>query len=131
MIIGFGWACASSCAGFPIWVSWVSIRTRPPSKFSISHAVTDEALSKINRRRRVSVSVPSFLILPELLSTGDLIAVAPERLTPADETLVVREPPVDIPGFTKAMVWHGRTERDEGQRWIRSFMTEAYSREAL
>ncbi|WP_425595020.1 LysR substrate-binding domain-containing protein [Pseudomonas juntendi] len=93
--------------------------------------MTDEALSKINRRRRVSVSVPSFLILPELLSTGDLIAVAPERLTPADETLVVREPPVDIPGFTKAMVWHGRTERDEGQQWIRSFMTEAYSREAL
>lgn len=93
--------------------------------------VTDEALSKINRRRRVSVSVSSFLILPELLSTCDLIAVAPERLTPADETLVVREPPVDIPGFTKAMVWHGRTERDEGQRWIRSFMIEAYSREAL
>ena len=63
--------------------------------------VTDEALSKINRRRRVSVSVSSFLILPELLSTCNLIAVVPERVTPATDSFVVGQPPVDIPGFTK------------------------------
>ncbi|MNO85583.1 HTH-type transcriptional regulator SyrM 1 [compost metagenome] len=93
--------------------------------------VTDEALSEINRHRRVSVSVSSFLILPELLSTCDLIAVVPERLTPANNSLVVREPPVEIPGFTKAMVWHGRTDRDEGQRWVRSILLETCNREAL
>ncbi|MFG0755474.1 LysR family transcriptional regulator [Pseudomonas sp. TYF_14] len=93
--------------------------------------VTDEALSTINRRRRVCISVSSFLILPELLSTCNLIAVVPERLTPADETLVVREPPVDIPGFTKAMIWHGRTERDEGQRWVRSILFESSQHRCL
>ncbi|GLO03158.1 transcriptional regulator [Pseudomonas putida] len=86
--------------------------------------VTDEALSEIHRHRRVSVSVSSFLILPELFSTSDLIAVVPERLTSANYALVVRQPPVDIPGFTKAMIWHGRTERDDGQKWVRSVLFE-------
>ena len=91
------------------------------------NGVTDEALSKIHRHRRVSVSVSSFLILPELLVNSDLIAVVPERLTPTNDTLVVRKPPVEIPGFTKAMIWHGRTERDEGQRWVRSVLLETCS----
>lgn len=92
-----------------------------PSGGSFS-GVTDQALAQIHRHRRVSVSVSSFLILPELLSTSDLIAVVPERLTPADDSLVVRTPPLNIPGFTKAMIWHGRTEQDEGQRWVRSVL---------
>jgi len=97
-----------------------------PSGGSFS-GVTDEALSKIHRHRRVSVSVSSFLILPELLVNSDLIAVVPERLTPTNDTLVVRKPPVEIPGFTKAMIWHGRTERDQGQRWVRSVLFETSS----
>src|SRR5262245_4230200 len=41
---------------------------------------TDEALAKLGRRRRVVLSVPGFLLLPELLQTGDLVAVVPERV---------------------------------------------------
>ncbi|QHG65172.1 LysR family transcriptional regulator [Pseudomonas putida] len=92
------------------------------------NGVTDKALSQIHRQRRVSVSVSSFLIVPELLSTSDMIAVIPERLTPTDKSLILRTPPVDIPGFTKAMAWHERTDRDAGQRWIRSIMLETCGR---
>lgn len=88
--------------------------------------VTDESLSRIHRHRRVNVSVSSFLILPELLISSDLIAVVPERLTQANNTLAVKEPPVEIPGFTKAAVWHERTERDEGQRWVRSVLFKVF-----
>lgn len=88
--------------------------------------VTDEALSRIHRHRRVNVSVSSFLILPELLISSDLIAVAPERLTQANNTLAVKEPPIEIPGFTKAAVWHERAERDEGQRWVRSVLFKVF-----
>jgi len=39
--------------------------------------------------------------------------------------LVTFEPPVDIPGFTKLAVWHERTHRDPGHRWVRSILFEA------
>ena len=41
---------------------------------------TDEALARSRRRRTVRYSVPSFLLVPELLQIDDLIALVPSRL---------------------------------------------------
>lgn len=84
--------------------------------------VTDEALSQIGRVRRVILSLSSFLALPEILKTSDLIAVVPSRLAVHLDGLEVVRPPVEIAGFTKTMAWHDRTERDPGLRWIRSLL---------
>ncbi|PTT97673.1 transcriptional regulator, partial [Pseudomonas sp. HMWF031] len=53
--------------------------------------VTDEALRKIGKSRRVTVSVTSFLVLPEILRVSDLIAVVPRRLAARDDGLTVLE----------------------------------------
>ncbi|KFE56506.1 LysR family transcriptional regulator [Pseudomonas syringae] len=84
--------------------------------------VTDEALRKIGKSRRVTVSVTSFLVLPEILRVSDLIAVVPRRLAVHDDGLTVLEPPVEIPGFSKMLAWHERTHHDAGYRWIRTLM---------
>lgn len=84
--------------------------------------VTDEALRKIGKSRRVTASVTSFLVLPEILRVSDLIAVVPRRLALHDDGLTVLEPPVEIPGFSKMLAWHERTHHDEGYRWIRTLM---------
>jgi DNA-binding transcriptional LysR family regulator len=88
------------------------------------HGVTDEALEKLGRSRRVTVSVTSFLVLPEILMYSDLIAVVPRRLAVHNVGLRLLEPPVEIPGFRKTLAWHERTQRDAGHRWVRTLMVE-------
>ena len=85
---------------------------------------TDAALAKVGRRRRVALSVPSFLILLQLLRTTDLIAVAPKRLLGDAEGLAFREPPVEILGFSEHALWHERTHSDAGRRWARDLLAE-------
>jgi len=87
--------------------------------------ITDEALARIGRRRRVALSVASFLILPEILRASDLVAVAPSRLAAGIGGLALREPPLAIEGFTKVMAWHERTHHDPAQRWLRDVLYRA------
>ncbi len=68
--------------------------------------MTELALARIGTSRRVTVSVTNFLVLPEILRNSDLIAVVPRRLALHAEGLVMREPPVEIPGFSKTVAWH-------------------------
>ncbi|MGY5809216.1 LysR family transcriptional regulator [Rhizobium sp. LEGMi198b] len=86
--------------------------------------VTDDALASLGRRRRVALSVTSFLILAEILRSTDLIAVVPRRLVEGVEGILVKESPVSIPGFSKIAVWHERTHSDPRHRWIRSMIFE-------
>ncbi|WP_080269489.1 LysR family transcriptional regulator [Pseudomonas syringae] len=86
------------------------------------HGVTDDALERLGRTRRVTVSVTSFLVVPEMLLASDLMAVVPRRLAAGNAGLALLEPPVEIPGFRKTLAWHERTHRDEGHRWVRSLM---------
>jgi DNA-binding transcriptional LysR family regulator len=86
--------------------------------------VTDEALARVGRTRRVTVSVTSFLVLPDILLTSDLIAVVPSRLAQGVGGLAVVEPPLAIPGFTKTLAWHERTHRAPGHKWVRELLFE-------
>lgn len=86
--------------------------------------VTDEALATIGRTRRVTVSVTSFLVLPEILRSSDLIAVVPARLAQRADDLAVFEPPIGIPGFTKTVAWHERTHHAPGHRWARALLAQ-------
>jgi DNA-binding transcriptional LysR family regulator len=86
--------------------------------------VSDEALAKLGRKRRVTLSVKSFLIVPEILRASDLVAVVPSRLVADLDGLAVFDPPIEIPGFTKIVAWHERTHRDPGHRWLRDLLFE-------
>lgn len=84
--------------------------------------VTDEALAALGRKRRVTLSVCSFLVLPEILRVSDLISIVPRRLAQHLPGLTVIPPPLTIPGFSKIVVWHERTHRDAGHRWLRDLL---------
>ena len=86
--------------------------------------VTDDALAEIGRARHIALSVTSFLVLADVLRRTDLIAVAPKRLVAEAEGLVMRAPPIPVPGFSKIAVWHERTHRDAGHRWARALLFE-------
>lgn len=86
--------------------------------------VTDLQLKGLKKRRQVMLSVNSFLILPAILSTTDLIAVVPSRLTQNLQGFKVFEPPLDIPHFTKTLAWHERNHRDAAQQWLRLLLIQ-------
>lgn len=86
--------------------------------------VTDHALARIGRSRRVTVSVTSFLVLPEILRASNLIAVVPRRLALHADGLLMREPPLDIPGFGKTVAWHERTHHDPAHTWLRGLLVD-------
>ncbi|WP_445682806.1 LysR family transcriptional regulator [Radicibacter daui] len=91
---------------------------------SVFQGVTDTALAALGRTRRVVASLPSFLVLLDLLRSGDLIAIVPRRLVAGVEGLVYFEPPLAIPGFTKVVAWHERTHHDPAHRWVRSLLAQ-------
>jgi DNA-binding transcriptional LysR family regulator len=87
--------------------------------------VTDDALAKQGRERHVALSMTSFLALAGLLRTTELLAVLPRRLVENMSGLAALAPPLEIPGFTKLAVWHERTHRDPGHRWVRALLFES------
>jgi len=80
----------------------------------------DSALKENGLTRKVFVSVNSFLLVPELVRTSDLVALVPERLVARGTTGIrVFPPPIDVPGFSIAMVWHDRTTSSPCHLWLR------------
>jgi DNA-binding transcriptional LysR family regulator len=80
----------------------------------------DAALEAIGRRRTVVLSTSGFLIVPEIVSRSDMIALIPRRITEGWSGRVqVLEPPLTIPGFVIASIWHERTTTHPAQTWLR------------
>jgi DNA-binding transcriptional LysR family regulator len=84
------------------------------------HGATDLALEKIGLKRNVVLSVPHFLIVPEVIARTDLVAVLPSRLIDRhNESVRAIDPPVPVAGYDMAMIWHQRSHRDPAHQWLR------------
>lgn len=83
------------------------------------HAVTDDVLAEAGLTRKVVLSVPHFLFMMSVLASTDLVAMLPSRLVRNTAVLQVVEPPVDVPGYEMAMLWHERSHRDPAHQWLR------------
>jgi len=81
---------------------------------------TDLALEALGQKRRVVMAVANFLVVPEIVATSDLVAVVPRRLVEGrSDGFWITEPPLHIPPFSIAMVWHERTQAAPEHRWFR------------
>lgn len=81
---------------------------------------TDLILEVAKRSRRTVLSTPSFLVVLKTVEQTDMIAVVPAGIArDYTDTLQVLEPPLEIPGFDLAMIWHDRTTNHPTQRWLR------------
>ncbi|MFM0737304.1 LysR family transcriptional regulator [Paraburkholderia xenovorans] len=87
--------------------------------------VTDDVLSQAGLTRRVVLSVPHFLFVKSVLANTDLVAMLPERLVRDASELRVVEPPVAIPGYEMAMLWHERSHRDPAHQWLREHIANS------
>ncbi|MBC8749181.1 MULTISPECIES: LysR family transcriptional regulator [Paraburkholderia] len=84
--------------------------------------VTDETLAKVGLARKVVLSVPHFLFMQSVLASTDLVGMLPARLVRGSHALRMVEPPVEVPGYEMAMLWHERVHRDPAHQWLREFI---------
>ncbi len=85
----------------------------------------DTALARLGRERTVRTSVPTFLLVPQMLEVEDLLAVLPRHLVAGRAgRLRVRPPPLEIPGFDVVAVWHRRLHGDPAHRWLRGRLAQ-------
>lgn len=87
-----------------------------------SAALVDRALAAEGHRRQTPVRVPVFATAFALLADNDLVAILPERISRAQAArfgLVLKKPPIGLPGYTLSIVWHQRTAHDPVHRWVR------------
>ena len=81
---------------------------------------TDAALAGVGKTRRVCLSAPGFLVVPDIIAQSDMIALIPSRVARNREgRLQILEPPLPIPGFDMALIWHDRTTTHPLHRWLR------------
>lgn len=80
----------------------------------------DDALLEVGLSRRIVLSVPSYLSLPQVLRRTDLVSVAPMRLVRYfQSTLRTVHVPLRLPGFAMNMIWDERTHSNPAHRWLR------------
>jgi DNA-binding transcriptional LysR family regulator len=49
----------------------------------------------------------------------------PERLVRGNSALRMVEPPLAVPGYEMAMLWHERSHRDPAHQWLREHIAAA------
>ncbi len=80
----------------------------------------DAALEAVGRRRTVALSTSGFLIVPEVVSQSDMIALIPRRIAEGwSDRVQVFKSPLTLPGFIISSIWHERTTHHSAQRWLR------------
>jgi DNA-binding transcriptional LysR family regulator len=88
-------------------------------------AAVDVALRERGLVRRVALRIPHFLAAPFVIAETDYVITMPARVAhalAAKLRLVVKKPPVPLPGFTFSQFWHTRNEDDEAHRWLRALV---------
>ncbi len=94
--------------------SWLGCPHVVVSGSGSTTAGLDTALAVHGLSRRVGVVVPSFAMVPPLLSGSDLVALLPSRCVTPDVAarLATFVPPVPIDGFRLDLAWHMRRDGD-------------------
>ena len=94
------------------------------------HGFVDAALRRLNRQRRVTLTVESFATALEVVAGSELVSVLPLsflRSSARATELVFKDLPMDLPPIEVGMLWHRRFDHDAGQRWLRELLREAAS----
>lgn len=88
-------------------------------------APADDALAALGRTRHVRLSVPHFLLVPEILAHSDMIAVLPERLARGHGARYrVFDLPFELAPISIVAIWHERTQRDAALAWLRQSLAD-------
>jgi DNA-binding transcriptional LysR family regulator len=93
------------------------------------HGVVEKALEAKSIRRRVGLTVPSFLGIAPIITTLDYLAVLPEQLArhlARTGNVKVLPLPFNVPAYYIMQHWHERYTQDPASRWLRSVVANLF-----
>jgi DNA-binding transcriptional LysR family regulator len=99
-----------------------------PGGAGIYGATIDNALRSLGIRRRVGLTLPSFLAIPYVVAATDHIATVPLRIARhfcRFLPLEVLAAPMLLPAFEISMYWHERVHMDLANVWLRKQVVSA------
>ncbi|MBE9053923.1 LysR family transcriptional regulator [Nostocales cyanobacterium LEGE 11386] len=85
----------------------------------------DQVLTQYNLQRRVVLTTPHLLVLPEIISSSDLVTAVPSRLVESFAyrgTLEIFEIPVKTEPWMISMLWSKLTDQDQANIWLRQML---------
>lgn len=87
-----------------------------------AQGAVDSALAKLGLKRRVALTVPHMLALPQVLHQGSLLAAVPARAADHFRSagLVTFDLPVSVPEWSIEMLWNPVTAKDKASAWLRA-----------
>jgi DNA-binding transcriptional LysR family regulator len=90
--------------------------------------LVDHKLAALGFERRVVLSLPQFLVAPFVIAETDLIATLASRVARRFAAtglgIIVHDPPLQLPGWSLAMMSHRRADAHASTVWLRTIITE-------
>jgi DNA-binding transcriptional LysR family regulator len=87
----------------------------------------DRALADFRLKRRIALLVATYLALPAVLASSDLVATVPRRTAQqiaAMTAIEIMPLAIDL-SVHVSMAWHRRATSEPAQAWFRSLLIEA------
>lgn len=97
---------------------------------NLGHGASEEVLAQMGVKRKISLEVSHFLILPSVLAKADLMAILPYRIAlffAENNQLTLYDLPFEVPTFEVALHWQSRHNESVSHRWFRELIMNALS----
>jgi DNA-binding transcriptional LysR family regulator len=93
------------------------------------HGIVEKAVEANRIRRKVTLTVPSFLGIVSIITRSDYIAIVPEQLGrhfASAGNIKALDVPFEIPCYQIMQHWHERYSQDPANRWLRAQMADLF-----
>jgi len=90
----------------------------------------NQLLEKAGVRSNAHFSVPHFTAVPYIVSSTDLVVTVPQKLADSAAqpfNLEYVRPPIRLPSLQTNIFWHRRFNQDQGNQWLRGFISEHFA----
>lgn len=87
----------------------------------------DQALMRLGRSRKISIFTRHYQMPALLAMNNDLVATLPSkvaRMQAENSSLVIEDPPFDVPEFELKMAWSPLLHHNAAHRWLRKLIQE-------
>jgi DNA-binding transcriptional LysR family regulator len=92
-----------------------------------AHGLVNEALERLDRERRILLTVNQFFTAGRVVANSDLLMVLPRHLIAAtgmSAELIAKDLPFELPPVQVDMLWHQRDARSPAHKWLREHLTD-------
>lgn len=88
----------------------------------------DDQLARLGQKRKIAMTVPSWLEMRQVIETTDLVAVVPQHWLRVEgfDTLTAFPLPMENVSLAIDLVWHPRDDKDVAQQWFRQQIQEIF-----